>query len=125
VTRPSRQAAGLGALIEAAGGRALLFPTIEIEDIADPAPALRLLERLEDFTLAIFIGANAVQKGFELLRQRKKTWPKGLRTAAVGGATRIELERQGVAGIIAPKSGADSEALLAEPRWRRSPASGW
>jgi uroporphyrinogen-III synthase len=115
VTRPSHQAARLSALIEAAGGRALAFPTIAIEDIADPAPALRLLERLEDYALAIFISANAVQKGFELLRRRKQAWPKGLRAAAVGGATRIELERQGVTGVIAPRSGADSEALLAEP----------
>jgi uroporphyrinogen-III synthase len=35
--------------------------------------------------------------------------------AAVGGGTRRELEKHGVADVIAPQSGADSEALLALP----------
>ena len=42
-------------------------------------------------------------------------WPGALRAAAVGAGTRRELERHGVRGVIAPKEGADSEALLKEP----------
>ena len=115
VTRPRHQAAALAALIEDAGGRAVLFPTIEIKDLADPGPALRVIDRLEEFQLAIFISANAVQKGIELMRRQAKAWPKGLRAAAVGAATRHELERQGLADVLVPQVGADSEALLALP----------
>ena len=52
VTRPRDQAAGLAALIEAAGGRALLYPAIEIEDLSDPASALRVIGNLEQDQLA-------------------------------------------------------------------------
>jgi uroporphyrinogen-III synthase len=37
------------------------------------------------------------------------------RVAAVGAGTRRELEKRGVANVIAPRTGADSEALLATP----------
>ena len=37
VTRPARQAAALAALIEAQGGRAILFPVMEILDVEDRA----------------------------------------------------------------------------------------
>ena len=42
-------------------------------------------------------------------------WPRALPAAAVGGGTRRELERRGVASVLAPQAGADSEALLALP----------
>jgi uroporphyrinogen-III synthase len=38
VTRPAHQAAPLAALIETAGGKPILFPTIEIVGIADEKP---------------------------------------------------------------------------------------
>jgi uncharacterized protein HemX len=50
-----------------------------------------------------------VQKAFEKLH----AWPPELRAAAVGRGTRRELERRGVAQVLAPEDGADSEALLA------------
>ena len=56
VTRPREQAAGLARLIEQAGGRAILVPAIEIEDLPPP-PAL---EKLESFALAIFISPTAM-----------------------------------------------------------------
>jgi uroporphyrinogen-III synthase len=42
-----------------------------------------------------------------------------VRAAAVGAGTRRALEARGVASIIAPEDGADSEALLALPQMRR------
>lgn len=105
VTRPRAQAARLARLIEEQGGRAVLFPAIEIEDVAPP-PALR---RLEDYDLAIFVSPTAVIKVME----RLPAWPAGLRAAGVGAGTRRELENFGVRGIVAPEHGADSEALLA------------
>lgn len=107
VTRPREQAQRLARLIEQAGGRAHLFPAIEIEDVAAPAA----LERLHEFGLAIFVSPTAVAK----VMQRVRAWPRQLRVAAVGAGTRRELERHGVVSVIAPRSGADSEALLAAP----------
>ena len=107
VTRPREQAARLAQLIEDAGGRAELFPAIVIEDVAAPAA----LARLREFDLAIFVSPTAVAKALPQVA----TWPHALRVAAVGAGTRRELEKHGIADVIAPLSGADSEALLAMP----------
>jgi uroporphyrinogen-III synthase len=113
VTRPREQAAGLARLIEAAGGRAVLFPAIEIQDLPDCPP----LDRVRDYDLAIFISPTAVQRA---LRQR--TWPPAVQVAAIGTGTRRELERHGLTAA-APAQGADSEALLALPLLRE--VKGW
>jgi uroporphyrinogen-III synthase len=120
VTRPREQAAGLAALIRDAGGEALLFPAIEIRALADPRKVGALLERLDEFELAIFVSRNAVVKALELARERRpgRAWPARLAVATVGGGSRRELERQGFSGVIAPGGEADSEALLALPELR-------
>ena len=107
VTRPRAQAAPLARLIEQAGGRALLFPAIEIEDV--PAPGA--LSRLHEFDLVIFVSPTAVAKAMPQV----PAWPARPRVAAVGAGTRRALEKQGIANVIAPATGADSEALLATP----------
>ena len=104
VTRPRAQAEGLARLIEGAGGQAHLLPAIEIEDVPPPAA----LGRLQEFDLAIFVSPTAVAKALPHVRQLP-------RAAAVGAGTRRELEKRGVTGVIAPTTGADSEALLALP----------
>ena len=114
VTRPRDQAAGLAALIEAAGARALLYPSIEIEDLPDPAAARNVLNHLERLDLAIFISPTAVRKAFELIGKARTAWPAGLRAAAVGQGSRDELQNLGI-HALAPESGADIEALLALP----------
>ena len=108
VTRPRAQAARLAQLIEQAGGRAHLFPAIEIEDVPVP-PAL---SRLTEFDLAIFVSPTAVAKAMPHVG----SWPEPVRVAAVGAGTRRELEKHGVGQVIAPTTGADSEALLALPQ---------
>jgi uroporphyrinogen-III synthase len=105
VTRPGERAASLARLIESAGGRAHLFPAIEIEDLPAP-PALAQLDR---FDLAVFVSPTAVAR----IMAHLAAWPAALPAAAVGGGTRRELERHGVKEVIAPRAGADSEALLA------------
>ena len=103
VTRPASQADELSTLVEAAGGRALRFPAIDIQDLEWTAPPL------EGFDLAVFASPTAVTRFFA----RHPAWPPALRAAAVGPGTRRELERHGVAAVLAPPAGADSEALLA------------
>ncbi len=107
VTRPRELAGALAAAIEKAGGSAILFPTIAIED-APPPDALR---NLDAYDLAVFVSPTAVQK----VMARVPTWPKRLQAAAIGGGSRRELERRGVREVLAPEQGADSEALLALP----------
>ena len=101
VTRPSSLAQGLADLIEAAGGKAFLFPAIEIE----PLPAAAPLAKPD---LAIFISPTAVREGLRHL-------PGGARVVALSRGTKRELERHGIAGAVAADEGADSEALLALP----------
>lgn len=113
VTRPRELAQGLAALIRAAGGEALLFPALEIQDVADPRPARAVLATLHDFDLAVFVSPSAVRKAMELAQGR--AWPTALRVAAIGGGTRRALEGMGFRNVLAPAGEADSEALLALP----------
>ena len=108
VTRPSSLAQGLAGLIEAAGGRAYLFPAIEIEPLPAAAPSGRL-------DMAVFISPTAVREGLKYLAPL----PPPARVVALSRGTRRELERHGVAGALAAEEGADSEALLALPGLRQ------
>jgi uroporphyrinogen-III synthase len=99
VTRPASLAQGLAGSIEAAGGRAFLFPAVEIEPLRAASPAGKL-------DMAVFISPTAVREGMKYL-------PQGPRIVALSQGTRRELERHGIAGALAAEEGADSEALLA------------
>jgi uncharacterized protein HemX/uroporphyrinogen-III synthase len=105
VTRPSGQAERLAALVSAAGGRPFLFPALEIERLPE-----RPLPRLEEFDLAVFVSPTAAECAFERIQRA------GVPVAAVGSGTRRVLEALGAREVLAPESGADSEALLALPQ---------
>ncbi len=111
VTRPAHQAERFCALIEAEGGRALRFPVLEILDPLDQGPLLSLIDRLDEFDIAIFISANAVNKAMNLIRARRDL-PAHLRLAAIGKGSARELEHFGHPAEIYPKRKFDSEALL-------------
>jgi uroporphyrinogen-III synthase len=98
VTRPASLAQGLAGLVEAAGGRAFLFPAVEIEPLPAATPG--------NIDVAIFISPTAVREGLKYL-------PRGAQVVALSRGTRRELERHGVAGVLAAEEAADSEALLA------------
>jgi uroporphyrinogen-III synthase len=114
LTRPAGQADHVAALISAAGGEPVLFPTLEILDIAKLQPLIELVARLDAFDLAIFISANAVNKALALVRPRR-SWPPALRVATVGRGSERTLRRHGFEAVIVPTQGFDSEALLALP----------
>jgi uroporphyrinogen-III synthase len=119
VTRPAGQAAHMAALIRTAGGEPLLYAALEIIEAADPGPALALIDQLETFDLAIFISANAVDKGLALVRARRD-WPPGVRVATVGPGSARALRRHGFAAVIAPAERYDSEGLLALPELQQA-----
>jgi uroporphyrinogen-III synthase len=111
VTRPAAQAERLCALIEAAGGRAIRLPVLDIEPAADPAPLRRLLA--ERWDLLIFVSRNAVEQALPLLPGG--ALPSGPRLAAVGRATAEALAGAGRAPDLVPAGRYDSETLLEMP----------
>lgn len=113
VTRPRAQATALAAAIEAAGGRALICPLLEISPASDPRPLAEVAERLADYALAIFISPNAVDHSVPTLLARGP-WPAGLTPAGIGPGTVQALAAHGIAPCVAPARRFDSEGLLAE-----------
>lgn len=107
VTRPAHQAEGLCRLIEAAGGRALRLPALEIRPTERPDQALGLLSQSWDWL--VLISANAVAQALALAGQ----FPAGARIAAVGQATAEALAAAGYPVDLVPDGAFDSEALLA------------
>ena len=117
VTRPAHQAQHLASLISQAGGTPILYPALEIVDLPDLQPLQNLIDRLEDFDLAIFISPNAVNKAMNLIRARRKL-PAQLAIAAIGKGSAKVLAQFGVAKVLAPQQRFDSEALLELPELR-------
>ncbi len=114
ITRPRDQALGLAERVKAAAGRPIAFPALEIVDTLDSRALRALVDRLERFDIAIFVSPTAASRGMSLIRSGREL-PAGLAIAAIGKGTARELQRLGVADVIAPERGADSEALLALP----------
>jgi len=115
VTRPMRQAERLAQLVRAAGGEPILYPVIEIRDVDNPDRLNDLIDRLDEFDLAVFVSPNAAAKAVGLVTERR-AFPAELAVAAVGPGTARELARLGVAGAVAPGGRGDSETLLGLPQ---------
>ncbi|NJN47551.1 MAG: uroporphyrinogen-III synthase [Candidatus Competibacteraceae bacterium] len=113
VTRPAQQADNLCRLIEAQGGRAIRFPTLEINPPQNLSPVFALVERLDTYDWAIFISANAVHWGLRWIQSRRELPPR-LQRIAIGQATARALDHHGVPAHIVPTS-FTSESLLAMP----------
>ncbi|ALP52075.1 hypothetical protein Tel_02360 [Candidatus Tenderia electrophaga] len=110
VTRPAAQAVSLCRLIEAHGGTSIAFPAIEIRAPESQQQLATLPSRLNQFDMAIFISANAVEGAARLIGD---TLPAALQLAAVGDSTRRAVERHWRRPVISPAQGWNSEALLA------------
>ncbi len=117
VTRPAGQAAHLAEALARHGARPVLFPVLEIRDLADPTPLLDLAIRLDDYDLAVFVSPNAVSRSLAVILSRR-AWPAGLMAATMGLSSERELARFGIADVIAPRHRFDSEALLDLPELR-------
>lgn len=113
VTRPVHQAGNLARLIAEAGGEAVRFPALAIDSPADLARVKDVLASLRSFDLAVFVSPNAVDHGVALLGG---AWPPNVPVSAVGEGSAAALRRHGIATVIVPSLGADSESLLATPQ---------
>jgi uroporphyrinogen-III synthase len=112
ITRPRERALALAERIRAAGGDPVLFPTIEILPPENEDAVSRIVARLEEFQLAIFVSPTAALRGHALV-SASRSWPQGLRVAAVGAGTAKALSERGFRDVISPEGEADSEALAA------------
>ena len=117
VTRPAHQAVEQAELIKAAGGNVILFPVIDILPVDDLLPLLALIDRIDQFDLAIFISPNAVNQAMNLIKSRRGL-PSRLKLAAIGRGGVRELGHFGAAEVIAPAARFDSEALLELPEFK-------
>jgi len=116
VTRPPRQAHGLAQSIEACGGVAECIPVMTVEAAPMDEVLIGLINRLDEFSLAFFVSANAVEHGMAAVR-RLRAWPASLAVATVGPGSERALHEAGFDQVIAPSSGFDSESVLALPEF--------
>lgn len=114
VTRPAHQAEAFCSALEHDGARAIRFPAIAIGPPPDARAVAEVAAGLADFHLAIFISANAVQRGLPRLCP-DGNWPAGTAIAAIGSRTAEELAAWGLRVDLVPATGHNSEALLALP----------
>lgn len=116
ITRPASQARRLAERVRAAGGNPILYPAVEILDVADLTPLHALIDRLDQFDMAIFISPNAAAKAMQLIAARRK-FPLDIQVVAIGRGGVDALQRFGIRDVIAPDAASryDSEALLALP----------
>lgn len=114
VTRPQQQSAALACMIAAAGGRALLFPVTEIRDTDRLAEFDAVIDRLDQYRIAIFISPNAAERALRRILARR-SWPPTLAAAAIGPGGAAALAAQGIADVTVPARRFDSEGLLGTP----------
>lgn len=119
VTRPAHQAPGQAALLASLGVDPVLLPLLEITPVSESDPAFPLLKsRIMDLDLyhhVIFISANAVSAGMDLIDQYWPQLPVGIEWLAIGEQTASKLLEFGISATRSP-AGYDSEALLSLPR---------
>lgn len=116
VTRPRDQAAALGTRIKQYGGKAIIFPAIEITPPHDADAMLSVLGNLAQVDLMIFVSVHAVHGVTELLRQHRLQIPPTVRIAAVGPKTELQCEQAGLRVDFAARLHIHSEGLLDELR---------
>jgi uroporphyrinogen-III synthase len=112
VTRPAHQAGALARQIEAAGGRPVLWPALEIQPPRSEAELEHLPRRLAQAHIAVFVSPNAVEQAVAHLAPA--AWPATVALAVVGaGTARALRERFGRGPDLCPAERYDSEGLLA------------
>ncbi|WP_006786677.1 uroporphyrinogen-III synthase [Thiorhodospira sibirica] len=113
VTRPAHQAQHFCEFIKQAGGQPVLFPVMDIVALDESAALCGIMERLDEFAIALFVSPNAVNIALNWLHARQRRLPAHVQLGAVGRKSAQALERFGYMVSICPPGGFDSEALLA------------
>ncbi len=100
LTRPLAQVKVLESLVLEKGYQPLLFPTLKVESICTTV-------KRKQYDAVIFISANAVEHGLEILNSIQYGY-----IFTVGAATAKKLNRYNISVDDFPKEKASSEALL-------------
>ncbi|HEY8531269.1 MAG TPA: uroporphyrinogen-III synthase [Limnochorda sp.] len=105
VTRSRKQAPELSALLEGAGARVVLFPTIEVLPPADPRPLEQALGALGRYEWLVLTSPNGVDAVREVLERQglDASALGGIRVAAVGPGTARALRAWGVEPDLVPE----------------------
>ncbi|MEM1143839.1 MAG: uroporphyrinogen-III synthase [Pseudomonadota bacterium] len=115
VTRPERQAGRLVSDLSTCGFKTLTLPLLKIEPIRPLAPADRqCVIDLDQFAHVVFVSANAVEEGLDVISDYWPQYPIGPSFWAVGEATAQSLMRHGIEAQR-PDSDMSSEGLLKMP----------
>ncbi|RTE64473.1 uroporphyrinogen-III synthase [Amphritea opalescens] len=118
VTRPAHQAQGQMTLLCSLGIDPVSLPLLEITAVAEADSAFPLLKSnimdLDLYHKVIFISANAVTAGMDLIDQYWPQLPLGIEWFAIGQQTALTLDNFGITAQRSP-AGYDSEALLSLP----------
>ncbi len=114
ITRPRHQAEELRRLIEQEGGRALLFPTIEILPPEEWTECDDAIDHLQDFDGLLFTSSNGVARFLERAASRGAGPASlhGKKIFAVGEATAGALAASGIGASVAP--GQSTAAAMAK-----------
>ena len=113
VTRPEHQASEFMQQIEAHGGKAISFPTIEIRPVESDTALIDKLTKINSYNMLIFISANAVNYCVKLLQALKiDSQEIQSKIAVIGKATNAAATSAGFNVSIKPSNGFNSEALL-------------
>ncbi|GAB3259438.1 uroporphyrinogen-III C-methyltransferase [Chitinimonas naiadis] len=115
LTRPAKQAEHLAALLAEQGAQVLRAPMIEIAESSQPAALQAVLQRLDDFDLAVFVSPTALDE----VAARLPGWPAELTVAVVGPSSQVRALELGMQDVISPESRFDSEGLLEHPLLQR------
>ena len=115
VTRPANQNQHLIKLIEAAGNKAIAFPTLEIKPPRDNTALARIIEDLDKFSMIIFISPNAVEYAVKEIHKPGKKIPQHIKLACIGAGSAKALNETGYDDIITPTEKYNSESLLQHP----------
>lgn len=112
VTRPEHQSANLCAMLSAEGFLPTCYPTIEIQPIDNPSPAIRELQDSNDYDYLIFVSANAVLQADQLINHQ---WPQHrANIVAIGPKTAGTLQKISLKPTIISAKPFNSEHLLAQ-----------
>ena len=113
VTRPVHQAANFQHLLEQAGAIPYAWPLLAIRSMDTAPETLLQLRDNQHYQLVIFISANAVQYGLQLLPDTNGL--SGVKLGAIGKQTAHALQAHGLSASLVPPQGFSSEDFLDLP----------
>lgn len=124
VTRPQDQAAGWVDALRALGVDAVALPLIVIGPPADTAPVHAAWQALAQYTLAVFVSPNAVQR-FVAERPPGAGWPAATLAGSTGPGTSGALRAAGLGEGQLVEPAADAPSFDSEALWARLSGRDW